>query len=204
MAFRYRKNSAATDDAIDAQNWNENQRVLSGEFNGFLDRDNLPESAISTEYIEKKACNTFYAKAQPEYLVDGEGSHWRSVISQEFEAQSDGVVIFSWGCSYEWLITTSMFSLLSASSEGLAHFRVLVNGVVASNSMNHTWLKKRETVYMTGAIPITGGSVSVEGQIKKIAKDIGSGGADTSFAGMEEEIKVIADYGELIVQYKRR
>ena len=127
--------------------------------------------------------------------------HWHDdVVSQEVEVQSDGIIIVSWGFSVTWGTTFSppdMWNNL-AYDPILGDFRLLVNGIMVGSSDRHTWLKYKDTIYITGALPVTGGTVRIEGQARKYFENA----AEAKIFGDATTLAV--NYGELIVQYKRR
>ena len=143
MAFRHRQRRAQDGDIIDAQDWNENLRELTGEFNGFLDRDNVRELAIQTKHIKAKAFHevftdqseltySFGAKSFGYHGGDATGSHGINLL--EFEADVDGMVICEW--SGEWNFGNDKFNEESTSADeirpdhnNVVTYRLMVNGV---------------------------------------------------------------------------
>jgi len=57
MAFRHRQVNPQTNDIIDVEDINGNNREFINELNGFIDRDNIPYGSIGSRRLEKYAFN---------------------------------------------------------------------------------------------------------------------------------------------------
>ena len=206
MAFIYRQNRVDTGDAIDPQDWLETQSAMVGEFNGNLDRDNLPENVITTEMIKNEQFNRiFYHRIEPKNKVEVgiDQTNWRAPFQTiEFDAPTDGVVIVHWGGTWNWALTSTLMSHGSQTHHALpfmaAWFRVKVNGIVVSNSIMNSWFRKYDSTYMTGVLPVVPGRVVVDIQARNVEHDFTNSPAQTRPSDTPYTITT----SELLVQYK--
>ena len=208
MAFRHRQRSVQDGDIIDAEDWNENLREITGEFNGFLDRDNLRADAIQTRHIKAKAFHeVFTDQTELTYAFgsrnfgyhggDGTGSDGINLL--EFEADVDGMVICEW--SGEWNFSESKFNEendIRPDHNYVVTYRLMVNGVEIAKIFRSPDLHVYDAGYMVGAFPVAPGPVriSVEGQLLDIDNETGD--ITTS------QYPVYVKHRVLLVTYKRR
>lgn len=159
MAFRYRQITPQTLDLINPDDWNVNVREYTNEFNGHLDRDNLPEKGITTASI----------KAEAFHIVKSDFSITNEIITPtqtrfqefqiiEFETQHQGIVTCEWSGSWVYENTTQT---LTATTVQKTDYRILVNGTEVSRIPRDNNLKKRSTGYMVGSLPVEAGMVKV-------------------------------------------
>lgn len=105
MGTIYRVDWFETGDVIDRMDWLENVAELASEFNGYLDRDNVPENCIDEDRIVDNAFTTFYSDPRTAaFTVDTttivyHGVDQSGVIlnTKTIDAKHDGVFICSWG-----------------------------------------------------------------------------------------------------------
>ena len=77
MAFRYRQKYFEDGDIVEPRDWIANMAEYADEFNGFLDRDNLPNDAISSAMMTSGACNEInYARSTTSSTISGEDTGW--------------------------------------------------------------------------------------------------------------------------------
>lgn len=205
MAFIFPKDRVDTGDAIDAQDLIQNQKVMVGEFNGNLDRDNLPHSSITSDMIKKRTFNTFIYDSMPTNTtinVFDKEPNWRSPIaSKTFNAAVDGVVIVSCGAHWQWQgktidLVTSNFG----GDQGYASWRIRVNGHVVGKSLAHTSLRWHSSTYMVGTIPVVAGTVKVDIQVRKYELNRSS---DPTSKRPSAQNFFIRNW-DLLIQYKSR
>jgi hypothetical protein len=172
MAFRYRQLYPGTGDVLDTRDWNLNHKELAEEFNGYLDRDNLPEAVITTPMVVE---NTF-VKVHGDSEDDDVGTWvsldvgtigWQTedgtneIGSAEFFSPSDCLLI----CDF-----SATFHTVNNWREDFIRFRITVDGdVVGLNgpqSMSHVSM----SMYVNGAVPVLAGFhiVKAEAQIGAI------------------------------------
>ena len=208
MAFRHRQRSVQDGDIIDAEDWNENLREITGEFNGFLDRDNLRADAIQTRHIKEKAFHeVFTDQSELTYSFGarnfgyhgGDATGTNGINLLEFEADVDGMVICEW--SGEWNFGNDKFNEendIRPDHNNVVTYRLMVNGVEVAKIYRSPDLHVYDSGYMVGAFPVAPGPVriSVEGQLLDIDNETGDITTDGD--------PVYVNHRVLLVTYKRR
>ena len=157
MAFKYRQITPQRLDLINPDDWNVNVREYTNEFNGHLDRDNLPEKGITTDSIKSEAFHIVKSDLSTtiEY-VEKTQSYFKEIQIIEFETQHQGIVMCEWS-SY-WTYEYSEGDLGNTSPQR-AFFRIVVNGTEISQIQKDSNLKKSSVGYMAGALPVEAGIV---------------------------------------------
>ena len=111
MAFRYRVRHVEAGDVADARDWNLNHAALAAEFNGHVDRDNLPEVSVDTEDIVPGAFSVVESNTidplSGTAAVDGQRIGWQTIQSMTIEVPSDGIIEIEWGGAWSFGAATS-------------------------------------------------------------------------------------------------
>ena len=111
MAFRVRPRRQEDGDHVDPRDWNENNAAFADEFNGRLDRDNLPELSVDvnqtttsprvfTRNYSHIATTNVVLTAEDASWVDGDGT--TSLANKSFTVDCDGTLEVEWSGSWEW------------------------------------------------------------------------------------------------------
>ena len=160
MAFRYRQITPQVADIINPDDWNVNVREYTNEFNGHLDRDNLPEKGILTTSIKPQAFHQVHsALGQEDKLFSKKQSRFKAFQILEFETQHQGIVMCEWSGSWTF---DSIVEALDTDSVQEIDYRLLVNGAEVSRIRRDNNLKKKSSGYMVGALPVEAGMVRVQ------------------------------------------
>ena len=169
MAFRYRQRRVADGDIIVPDDFNEDQREFIGEFNGYLDRDNLPNNAITTSYIKANAFTKVMQKVvstdRTQYLtndeaINGGDTQFKDMMTYTFNADVDGMLCCDWSGEWEFwdsLSATSAIPTISAAATVI----MLINGVQVGIIYRASDARERDTHVMYGAFPVSAGNVTV-------------------------------------------
>ena len=164
MAFRYRQITPQSGDLINPDDWNVNVREFTNEFNGHLDRDNLPEKGITTASIKPEAFHIVQNNlATTNYTILKTQTRFKEIQIIEFETQHQGLVVCEWSGSWEYeTIKTS----LHTGEEQELDYRILVNGTEVTRIRRDNNLKRNSSGYMVGATPVEAGYVRVTVEAK--------------------------------------
>ena len=165
MAFRYRQITPQTGDFINPDDWNVNVREFTNEFNGHLDRDNLPEKGITTASIKAAAFHQVYSVSSGEdFELEKDQSRFIELQILEFETQHQGIVMCDW--SGYWEFETIQLDLQNSDLIQQLDIRMLINGSEVSRIRTETNLKRTSSGYMVGALPVEAGMVKVTVEVK--------------------------------------
>lgn len=119
MAWRFQKHHFQDGDIIHPRQWNENIQQFTDEFNGYLDKDNLPKGAIDTQMIKDNAFSQTYlvshngifnsSTAKETYVAPVESTVWTSVDNngtelcrKSIDVETDCVAIVEFTCHWTW------------------------------------------------------------------------------------------------------
>ena len=165
MAFRYRQITPQTGDFINPDDWNVNVREFTNEFNGHLDRDNLPEKGITTASIKAAAFHQVHSVASgADFVLEKDQSRFIELQILEFETQHQGIVMCDW--SGYWEFEEIQRDLQNSDLIQRLDIRMLVNGSEVSRIRTETNLKRTSSGYMVGALPVEAGMVKVTVEVK--------------------------------------
>ena len=180
MAFRYRQITPQTGDFINPNDWNVNVREFTNEFNGHLDRDNLPEKGIGTASIKANAFHEVFSSSEiSEFTLEDDESRFTQLQIIEFETHQQGILMCEW--SGHWEFEKPQEDLTDPILQRL-DFRIRVNGFGVCNLMGELNYKAKSNGYMVGAIPIESGMVRVEVEVKTTGE-------------VNDDLKTIGDLG---------
>tara|TARA_A100001515_G_scaffold141668_1_gene138929 strand:+ start:661 stop:1278 length:618 start_codon:yes stop_codon:yes gene_type:complete len=169
MAFRYRQITPQTGDIINPSDWNVNVREFTNEFNGHLDRDNLPEKGITTASIKANAFHQVYSVASSEdFTLEKDQSRFTQLQILEFETQNQGIVMCDW--SGFWRFKEIQTTLSSSSNVQALDIRICVNGNEISRIRTETNLKRMGSGYMAAALPVEAGIVKITVEVRTDAR----------------------------------
>ena len=165
MAFRYRQITPQTGDFINPDDWNVNVREFTNEFNGHLDRDNLPEKGITTASIKATAFHQVHSVASgADFVLEKDQSRFIELQILEFETQHQGILMCDW--SGYWEFETIQLDLQSGIDVQTLDIRIMINGSEVSRIRTETNLKRTSSGYMVGALPVEAGMVKVTVEAK--------------------------------------
>jgi len=204
MAFRYRQVNVQDGDIVDPDDWNENLRELTGEFNSYLDRDNIQEGSIRTRMINTEAFHSVYTDSTvTSFTLDGKSVQWAGgdataadgVNFLEFEADVDGIITCEW--SGTWAFNNDQMNEEADArpkKNQVASFRILVNGLTVAELYRSPDSRTNDSGYLVGAAPVGPGTVRVGVEVRMFKVDNKSGdiySADNDFSVNRRSLLVI-------------
>lgn len=166
MAWRYRQNYPQNGEVLNPQDWNLENKEFAEEFNGYLDRDNLPEEVFTSAHV---ADDTFtavtsdpYTGTEPfgprENTIEWQSNDGtRNLGKIEIEAPVDELLI----CEF-----SATWASNNSPKQGDVRFRVLVDGseVAMTGFIGQQWEEWSD--YCCGAIPVSAGKHTIEAQVQ--------------------------------------
>jgi|TARA_R100000081_G_C4819821_1_gene178563 hypothetical protein len=167
MAFRYRQITPQTGDFINPDDWNVNVREFTNEFNGHLDRDNLPEKCITTTSIKAEAFHKVLSKRGHGFTLEYDQSRYTEVQVLEFETQHQGILMCDWSGNWDFGIALEELEVEQFVQD--FDVRITVNGTEISRIVQENNLKKSSNGYMVGAFPVEAGFVTVQVEARTFA-----------------------------------
>lgn len=161
MAYRYRQIYPQNGEVLNPQDWNLNHAELASEFNGYLDRDNLPDDSIGTSRVESgtfvKIHSIAYEMASLLAISDESvqwvrGNSLGDIATLDIECQVDAVLEVEFSATFAFLLNEDIVGI---------RFRATVDGTLAAMSGWFSAGNLSDSVYIVGAIPVTVGTRSV-------------------------------------------
>jgi len=165
MAFRYRQRTVEDGDIVVPDDFNVNQREFVGEFNGYLDRDNLPQGVIGTSLIAAQAFTEVKQSTKEANLVlVGDNIQFHDLISYTFNAEVDGLLTVDWSAYWEFAASSSASFLATATSTSetqVITVAMYINGTQVGMIYRSPDSRKKDAKVMYGALPVSAGNVTV-------------------------------------------
>ena len=138
------------------------------EFNGFLDRDNLPNDAISSAMMTSGACNEInYARSTTSSTISGEDTGWRKTDgttnygSIDFTTKVDSLAFVEWSGSWSWALNYASPSS-GAGPKYCVQYKVVINGIEVARIPLSGAYKIYDSGYMCGVLPLPPGNHKVQ------------------------------------------
>ena len=161
MGLRYRIERAQNGDVIDPSPLNANQNELSGEFNGYLDQDNVPEGTITSDSVVVGAFTQDFGDDDPGPIaLDMTSTDWQTILSVTFTAPGDVPIVFDWSGGHKWDESSGGASYDGTSADCI-EYAIDVGGMVIAESGplsdDHQW----EGVDLAGEVNVQGGPHTV-------------------------------------------
>ena len=199
MAHRYKKYEVRTGEVIEPTRIRDNMQILGHELNGHVDRDNLPMKAITSKSIADDAFNIVETVAfdsisvpledQPIHYVDVQA------LKVTVDVPVDCVIIGHFGAWFEWETLAALtdelidangatiktqydagefgFLFYDDTQEHFIDFRMMVNGEDVCQTFSFPFARQSQSVYMTGAIPVSAGSIELKIQARMYRDNLG-------------------------------
>jgi hypothetical protein len=164
MAFRYRQNTPQTGDIVDPEDWNENVREMISEFNGHLDRDNIPEQSITTAMCSANIFHTVRSDFTDRQVLSKKTQDYVVINRIEFNSQYDGVVICEWSGNWEFGAVEN--NVTSSTNANIISVRIIVNGIEACEIFRSPDWATKDCGYVSGALSYPAGIVRIESEAK--------------------------------------
>jgi len=191
MAQKFVPYTFRVSEVIEPTRVNENARTLANEFNGNLDRENLREEAIASSMIVDQSCNLvghrknvsrtteqIFGGASPTGSV--RQMAFRTFMSEDFQLKHDAMLICSYSFRFTWVDAADAsgdYEGTTAGNDGEVDlttntdrhsviFTLRVNGIEVDRSANHTFFRKDDSIFLSGAQPVSAGTVNIDCQVK--------------------------------------
>ena len=204
MAFRYRQITPQTGDFINPDDWNVNVREFTNEFNGHLDRDNLPELGISSASIKPKAFHEVFSDSQTtDFTVEEDQTRFIDLQVIEFEIKQQGLLVCEWSGTWEFILPE--LDLHAVAGVQKVDYKISVNGFDICTLFHNNNLQTKSNGYMVGALPIEAGFVRIAVEVRTvgtISDGIDIDGGFTLLNQPEEGSVIIRDRELLVVLRK--
>lgn len=168
MSYVYRQEHRANADVLDPRWWNLNQSELLGEFNGGLDRDNMPPNVVTEAMCGSKVfldadSSILNGTWAPDPLVvtwqafNPTGGGGTVPVNAAVDAclEIDFSASWSWNGAYSQAASGATFTVDTVS------VRVLLNGVTVAESGPSEDKADRDNVAILGTIPVGPGDYEV-------------------------------------------
>ncbi|MCP4437133.1 MAG: hypothetical protein GY913_21450 [Proteobacteria bacterium] len=178
MSWRYRERRAEGAGVIVPEDWNEGFSALAGEHNGYHDRDNFPSATLDEEHIVANAMTRGHAVKRglsPSITAALDTTSWQRALTggdmpkTTIEVSNDCTVIAEFGVHWEWESTGT-----NAVQADAVQFRIVIDGVVVSQS---GWMSAQfahDATYLVGALPVGAGyrTIATEMRLANVTWDI--------------------------------
>lgn len=195
MAYRYRQIYPQDGEVLNPQDWNLNQKEIVEEFNGYLDRDNLPVSCVDLAHV---TFNTFtkvhgYAESAPWFPAT-------DTVEWQYNDGANDLASISIDCPVDCLLICELGSTWFASSgavstDGDIRFRITVDGISVGEThfLSGTW--DRWSMHTIGAIPVSAGLHTIRAECQVAEMNVTGtqkyGDTDWVFEIFQRELVVI-------------
>jgi len=194
MAYRYPVEWFESDDVVTPQDWLRNIREFTDEFNGMLDRDNLPDSSISEAMISANACTELlYAANSSGITPDADITTWQDLFSGTVDSDSDPeVFIMELSLTWEWPEYTHGSNSQAAMED--CRFRITLDGIPVAET---DWLNRvhlKDSTYLCAASPVAPGRHTVAAQIQVAYPKFASGYVDNELLPISDPPTVNEGY----------
>lgn len=199
MAFKYKEDYPATDEVLDPADWMDSMDTFAGEFNGKLDRDNLPESAVDGDHIPDDTIAAVSSSGRSSGItLDGASVGWVSAVSgtdllsHDFTTSVDTVVDIT--CSFRWAWAYAWNSIAASTvDEYLVGWRLVVDGVEIARSQDHSALRRHDSLLLMGTYVAPPGEHTAQLEAWVRHEDGGPSGQDLDL-----------ELGQIIIEQIRR
>ncbi|HLD90237.1 MAG TPA: hypothetical protein VI911_04355 [Patescibacteria group bacterium] len=184
MAFRYRVRHVEAGDVADARDWNLNHAALAAEFNGHVDRDNLPEVSVDTEDIVPGTFNVIAGDITADpggASIDGQRIGWQTVQTMSIEVPSDGVIEIEWGGTWAWT---------TGSSSNNVAFRIVCAGTEVALAPQFAGALDPWSTFLFGEATVGAGTATITVQARTWLTDSTSPTGDNCVLDLVELIAV--------------
>jgi hypothetical protein len=206
MAYRYRTETVETGNVIEPSWWNANMGELASEFNGGLDRDNLPLAGVTQARLAEDACNSIVnatGSSSSSYTPSVETTGWQGsteISVSTLEVTVDSLLIIEWSGNWTWAgISTAGSFDGSTPTEDAVEWRITVDGSEAAVTGPIGDQRWKDSVWLCAAVPVAPGphTVAIECRI-----------AERDFDGLSVNDKATNDLTlndrELVITQRKR
>lgn len=168
MAYRYPVEYFESGDVVTPRDWLLNIREFTDEFNGALDRDNLPLSGVDETRLEANACTKIeVTRNAGTVTLDAYSMAWQPCFDLTIDVDDDPSVL-EVEASVWWVWPAVTSTWLGSC----CRFRVLVNGVSIAET---DWLNRahmKSSTYLPGVVVVGGGRQLIELQVQVAVPDL--------------------------------
>lgn len=202
MGFRYKTTYPSDGDILSPSDWVDSMAELAEEWNGGIDRDNIPESAVDGDHIpdgtvaEVTSDTEISGVALPTKTtewVDGDGTTVIGRVSLTVDV--DALIDLSWSGSWNWSGVTfpNNYGGGAVDDEVLA-IRLVIDGVEVARSPVHTYRRSYDSTALYANAVVGPGEHTAEVQFRTFSLD----------GSQRAEETCTVDYSELIAEVLKR
>lgn len=156
MAFVYKTDHPTSDEALDPGDWMRSMDAMAGEFNGKMDRDNLPEAVVDDTHIADDTITLVTSANGSLVTLSGTDTGWVSSVSGtdmltlDFTADVDMVIDVT--CSFTWLWGYAYNGPASGpdTDRFLVGWRLVVDGTEIAASHDHSAIRRHDSLLLMG------------------------------------------------------
>ena len=200
MSLRYRQEFSEAGDVLDPQVPNANQNELISEFNGNLDRDNLPNAVIAeTQIVSNAFTRISFAPATTSFSPNAALRTWQPIDNNvlTLTLPQDCLLICEWGGTWTWSGTYTTGDYVD--EDGVA-YRITVDGIDVCVSQYFGASVPQNSTHILGATPVSAGThtVQVEAFFARVKHQ------NLQFSEDNVEGTVVVGTRELLVEERRR
>lgn len=200
MSLRYRQEYSEAGDVLDPQVPNANQNELISEFNGGLDRDNLPNAVFAeTQIVNNAFTRISSAPATTPFSPNAALRSWQAIDNNvlTLTLPQDCLLICEWGGTWTWSGTYTTGDYIA---EDAVAFRITVDGIDVCVSQYFGASLPQHSTHIIGATPVSAGThtVQVEAFFARVKHQ------NLQFSEDDVEGTVVIETRELLVEERRR
>lgn len=206
MGFKYKKFEVRDGEVIEPTRIRENMRTLAHEFNGSLDRENLPIEGVSSDMINFNTFNFIKnSVSTSNFSTENQANTFVELISEEINVPVDSIIVAHFGTFWEWELAQDSAGAyiidtvagVTVSTNWLNHyfdknhyddtqehfldFRLRINGEDVCNAPRYPFMRQKQSTYMTGTLITVAGLVKVSVDVRMYRNNLGKREASTGF-----------------------
>tara|TARA_R110002020_G_scaffold252973_1_gene466760 strand:+ start:508 stop:1005 length:498 start_codon:yes stop_codon:yes gene_type:complete len=127
-----------------------------------LDRDNFPENAITTTYVNANAFTRVLQKVKTSTVtLDGSDTTLQTILSYTFQAKYDGMLTVDWSSQFAFFDAATVGAAVPADTFAVTVI-VYINGERAAILFRSPDARERDSHVIYGALPVSAGTVKVD------------------------------------------
>lgn len=200
MSLRYRQEYSEAGGVLDPQVININQNELVSEFNGGLDRDNLPDSSIlETQIVNNAFTRISAAPADTAFLPNAALRSWQAIDNSTLTLTlpQDCLLICEWGGTWIW---GGAYTSGDYIAEDAVAFRITLDGIDVCVSHYFGASHAQNSTHIIGVSPASAGThvIQVEAFFARVKHQ------NLQFSEDDVAGTVTIGNRELVVEERRR
>lgn len=167
MAWRYRQRHIADGAIVTPEDWVLNNKEFAEEFNGYLDRDNLPNADIGKANVSAGTFNKVYTDqydATDTFTTVQDTVEW-----QKTDAGGEELAVLNIDCPFDCLLKCEFgayWDVNLSPNPAEVRFRITVDGISVADG---GWLSSQRAQWSThllGAIAVSAGKHEIRAEVQ--------------------------------------